>query len=86
MGFLAMICSVSSNLAGFGFEIFFLMFNGGFRGLVWCFTSDGGGVWLVWCIWVIGSMVLVFQCEVWLLRRDRDEREINSFFFIVFVL
>ena len=51
------------------------MFDGGFRGLVWCFTSDGGGVWLVWCIWVIGSMVLVFQCEVWLLRRETEMRE-----------
>jgi len=59
MGILAMMSSMGSDLAGFGFGISVWCSNGGLRfGLVlqWCIRGDGRGgvggggvVWLVWC-------------------------------------
>ena len=38
--YLAMICLVGLDLVGFGFGISVWCFDGGFRGLVWCFCMS----------------------------------------------
>ena len=72
------------------FQSFVLCSNGRFRGLVWCFKSDGGGgVWLDWCVlagWFNGASISV---SLVVEERDRDEemREKSIvFFFIIFFI
>ena len=69
------------------FQSFVLCSNGRFRGLVWCFKSDGGGgVWLDWCVlvgWFNGASISV---SLVVEERDRDEemREKSIVFLLLF--
>ena len=61
-GYLAMICTVGLDLAGFGFWISIWCYNCRFRGLVWCLY----GVLEVMVVVVV--VVLLFGVFGWLVQ------------------
>ena len=65
-GYLAVICSMGWDLAGFGFGISVWCYNGEFGGLVWCFrggSGGGGGGGGVWLFGIFGWLVRWCWCE-----------------------
>ena len=78
-GYLIVICSVGWDLVGFGFRISISCYNGGFGGLVWCFTGVLGVVVVLLLFgWfgVFGWLVRWWWCSPNCKNRTKTARKI----------